>query len=80
MSQSNLIVHEILSEIRKQLDEAVTIAKAAETCAANGHIDRAVEMSFAIEDLLHYTNSLFQAEAAIARMRKKNGESLETCG
>ncbi len=33
-----------LKEIRKQLDEAARVAKAAEACADIGNIDKAVEM------------------------------------
>jgi len=71
MSQSNMTVREIISEIRRQLDEALTIAEAAEVCALDGHIDRAFHISLDMEDLLHSTKRARLTECRKRKPRTK---------
>jgi len=45
MTHSNIAVVQILSEVRAQIGEAQSIAKAADLCAKDGQIDRAFEIA-----------------------------------
>ena len=57
----------LLQEMRRQLAEAHSIAKAAELCAHDGWHTRALQISLDIEPLLHDADHLLQAAAALNR-------------
>ena len=76
MPQSNIVVSRLIGEIRCQLAEAHAIANAANTCAGEGQIDRALTISLDIEELIHSANHLLQAAAALNRSaREERGDS-----
>lgn len=58
-----------LSEIRNRLDQAASIARAAETCATAGNLPKALEIALDIDQLLYETTTLLNAAALIARLR-----------
>jgi hypothetical protein len=58
-----------LSEIRNRLDQAASIAKAAETCAAAGNLPKALEIALDIDQLLYEATTLLNAAALMARLR-----------
>jgi hypothetical protein len=58
-----------LSEARDRLDQAVSIAKAAETCATADNLPKAIEIALDIDQLLYETTTLLNAMALIARLR-----------
>jgi hypothetical protein len=59
-----------LSELRKRLDKAAEIARAADACATAGSIDAAVEVSFDVEQLIYEATTLLNATSLINRMRE----------
>ncbi len=50
-----------LSEIRNRLDQAVSIAKAAEICVTAGNLPKALEIAVDIDQLLYEITTLFVA-------------------
>jgi hypothetical protein len=58
-----------LVEIRKRLDQAASVAKAAETCATAGNLPTAIEIALDIDQLLYETTTLLNAAALIMRLR-----------
>ena len=77
MSHSNMVLSRLIGEIRSQLAEAHTIAKAADTCAADGQIDRALIISLDIEELIHSADHLLQAAATLNRSARQEREEAE---
>lgn len=61
MSHSNKVLGQLIGEIREQLAEAHTIATAADACAIEGQLERAMVISLDIEELIHSANHLLQA-------------------
>ena len=57
-----------LSKILNRLDQAASITKAAETCAAAGNLPKALEIAVDIEQLLYVTPTFLNA----ARSRHRN--------
>jgi len=62
----------LLGPMRQHLDEAATLAKAAETCAKDGHYARALTISLDIEPLLADANHLLQTASVMQRLNKAN--------
>src|SRR5262249_44846514 len=58
-----------LSEMRNRLDQAVSIARAAETCAAAGNLPKAIEIALDIDQLLYEATTLLNAAALMVRLR-----------
>jgi len=56
-----------LTEIRERIDRAAGIAKAAEACAASGNLDKAVEITLDIEQLVYEVNTLLNAVSLMHR-------------
>ena len=59
-----------LREIRSRLDEAASIARAAETCADTGNIPKGIEITLDVEQLLYEVNTLLNAASLIQRIGK----------
>lgn len=57
-----------LKEMRERLDQAAAIAKAAETCANVGNLEKAVEIANDIEQLVYEVNTLLNAASLINRI------------
>jgi hypothetical protein len=66
----NTDITSLLQEMRRQLSEAHSIAKAAELCAHDGWPTRALQICLDIEPLIHDANHLLQAAAAMNRNRR----------
>jgi hypothetical protein len=60
----------ILKEMRRRLDEAVTIAKAAEACVGAGNFDKAVEIALGIEQLTYEASRLLDSASLLNRLSK----------
>lgn len=58
----------VLRAIRRQLEEAAAIARAAEGCAANGQPGRALTIALDIEPLAVEANQLLQCLAMLNRV------------
>jgi len=63
----NNLVTTLITEIRTKLEEAVSIAKAAESCAINGGVNRAVPILMEFEGLAHEAQDLLRATLTIKR-------------
>jgi hypothetical protein len=56
--------------MRERLDRAASIAKGAQACADAGNIEKAIEISLDIEQLLYEVNTFLNAASLINRIRK----------
>ena len=59
-----------LSQMRARLDEAASIAKAAEACADAGNIQKGVEIALDVEQVLYEVNTFLNAASMIYRLGK----------
>lgn len=62
---ANHIVTTLVSTIRSKLEEALSIVKAAETCALNGSANRSVQVLMDFEGLVNESQDLFRAALTI---------------
>ncbi len=68
MLEATLKTH--LTEMRQRLDQAAAIAKAAETCADVGNIEKAVEIANDVDQLIYEVNTLLNAASLMNRIYK----------
>ncbi|EKS41326.1 MAG TPA: hypothetical protein DEA80_16200 [Afipia sp.] len=61
------VVAALVSEVRAKLEEAHSIAQAAEICARAGNVSRSVQILMDFEGLAHEAQDLFRAALAIKR-------------
>ncbi|MBZ0146973.1 MAG: hypothetical protein K8F62_05440 [Pseudorhodoplanes sp.] len=66
--ETTIKVH--LKEIRERLDHAASIARAAQTCAHTGDIEKGVEIALDIEQLIYEVNTLLNAASLVNRISK----------
>lgn len=59
-----------VKEMRERLDRAASIAKAAETCAEAGNIEKAIEIALDVEQLIYEVNTFLNAASMINRISK----------
>lgn len=59
-----------LREMRIRLDQAASIAKAAEACSESGNVDKGVEVALDVEQLLYEVNTFLNAASMIKRLGK----------
>jgi hypothetical protein len=59
-----------LRKMRERLDEAVSIAKAAEACAYTGNVSKGIEIALDVEQLLHEVNTFLNAASMLHRLGK----------
>lgn len=64
MSTDHIVIALII-EIHRKLEEALSIVKAAETCALDGSANRSVQILMDCEGLIHESQSLFRATLTI---------------
>ena len=57
-----------LGEIRQRLDEAASIAKAAQVCAEDGNVSKAVEIVLDVEQLSYESGNLLNAASTLNRI------------
>jgi len=60
-----------LKEIRTRLEEAASIAKAADACAEAGNPDKGVGVALDIEQLVYEATRLLDAASLINRLSKE---------
>ena len=61
-----------LKEIHSRLDEAASIAKAADACAEAGNADKGVHVAMDIEQLCYEATRLLDAASLINRLAKED--------
>jgi hypothetical protein len=54
----------------ERLDRAASIAKAAQACADAGNIEKAIEISLDVEQLIYEVNTFLNAASLMNRIRK----------
>jgi hypothetical protein len=59
-----------LKEMRERLEQAANIAKAAETCAEAGNVEKGIEIALDIEQLIYEVNTFLNAASLINRISK----------
>ena len=59
-----------LEQIRARLDEAASIARAAESCADTGNLSKGIEIALDVEQLLYEVNTFLNAASMIHRLGK----------
>ncbi len=64
---ADAVVKTFLHHIQRDLQEAASIAKAAEVCAASGNLKAAVRMVMDFEDPAHRAQQMLQATLLIRR-------------
>jgi hypothetical protein len=61
-----------VSEVRRRLDKAAGIARAADACAGAGFCDKAVEITLDIEQPLYEATTLLNAASLLSRLSKSS--------
>jgi hypothetical protein len=59
-----------IKEMRERLDRAAGIARAAETCAVAGNIEKAIEIALDVEQLIYEVNTFLNAASMINRISR----------
>jgi hypothetical protein len=59
-----------LAEMRQRLDEAASIAGAAQACAEAGNTENGVEIALDVEQLVYEVETLLNAASLINRISK----------
>jgi hypothetical protein len=62
---ADAVTKAFLGNIHRKLQEAASIAKAAEVCAENGNVQTAVKIVMDIEDPTHQANRMLSAALLI---------------
>lgn len=66
----DVILKNHLTEMRQRLEQAASIAKAAEACAEAGNVDKAIEISLDIEQLVYEVTTFLNAASMINRINR----------
>jgi hypothetical protein len=61
-----ITIKSYLKEMRERLDRAASIAKAAETCADSGNVEKGIEIALDVEQLIYEVNMQTWREATAA--------------
>jgi len=59
-----------IREMRERLEQAAGIARAAQTCAEAGNLDKAVEIALDVEQLIYEVNTFLNAAGMMNRLGK----------
>lgn len=65
---SEAIIRAFLQQIRQRLEEATSMAKAAEACPNSGNIGKGVEIVLDVEPPTYEANTLLNAASMIKRL------------
>jgi hypothetical protein len=57
-----------LAEMRHRLDQAAGVAKAAETCAQAGNVEKPIEIVLDVEQLIYEANTLLNSASLMNRI------------
>jgi hypothetical protein len=71
-SAAENVTKAFLANIHRNLQEAASIAKAAQVCAESGNVETAIKMIMDIEDAVHQADRLLSA-ALLIRDELKRG-------
>jgi hypothetical protein len=59
-----------LEQMRARLEQAASIAKAAEACADSGNVEKGIEFALDVEDLIYEVGNLLNAASLIHRIAR----------
>ena len=59
-----------LKEMRERLDQAASIARAAQACANDGNVEKGIEVALDVEELIYEVNTFLNAASMINRISK----------
>jgi hypothetical protein len=59
-----------LKEMRERLDQAASIARAAQACADAGNVEKGIEVALDVEQLIYEVNAFLNAASMINRIGK----------
>jgi hypothetical protein len=59
-----------LKEMRERLEQATSIARAAEACAESGNAEKGIEIALDLEQLIYEVNTFLNAASMINRISK----------
>lgn len=59
-----------LVEMRQRLEQAASIAKAAEACAEAGNVEKGVEIALDVEQLIYEVTTFLNAASMINRINR----------
>jgi hypothetical protein len=62
----------MFGEMRSRLDQAASIAKAAEVCADGGNVEKAVEIVLDVEQLTYESANLLNAASTLNRISREH--------
>jgi hypothetical protein len=68
MIEATLKMH--LAEMRARLEQATSIAKAAEACADAGNIEKGIEIALDVEQPIYEASNFLNAASMIHRINK----------
>jgi hypothetical protein len=66
----DITIKTYLTEMRERLEQAASIAKAADACAEAGHLDKAIEIALDVEQLIYEVSTFLNAASLINRVAK----------
>ena len=66
---ADAVTKTLLTNIHRKLQEAASIAKAAEACAVSGNVQSAIKMVMDIEEPTHQANRMLNAALLISSGR-----------
>lgn len=64
--QATLKLH--IGEMRDRLEKAAGIARAAQTCAESGNVEKAIEIALDVEQLIYEVNTFLNAASMMHRL------------
>jgi hypothetical protein len=67
-ANAEIVIRDLLKEIRSRLDKVGGIAKAAEACADAGNAEKAVEIALGIDQPLYEITTLLNAASLLNRI------------
>jgi hypothetical protein len=70
-STAQAAIKMLLTEIREDLEEAASVAKAAEACAGAGNIDQGARVALGFEQIVYKACRLLDAASLINRLSKE---------
>jgi hypothetical protein len=59
-----------IDEIRQRLEQAAGIARAAQACAESGNVEKAIEITLDVEQLIYEVNTFLNAASMMHRLGK----------
>lgn len=66
----DIAIKSFLKQMRERLEQAASIAKAADACAEAGNVEKGIEVALDVEQLIHEVSTFLNAASMINRIGK----------